>query len=387
MPAKVLIRYGEIALKGKNRRFFEQALLGNLRRAVRDLPGQVNRIQGRYMATLPEEARDAALDRLSKVFGIVSVSPVAPAALDLESIQAAAARLARSIPGEKSSFKVETKRPNKSFPLTSPEINREVGAHLLQQCPYLHVDVHNPAFTLFIEIGMEEAYLYHNSIPGPGGLPVGVTGKSMLLLSGGIDSPVAGWMAMKRGLSLETLHFHSFPFTSRHSQEKAVDLCRILTRYGGPIPLHMISVAAVQKEIRARCPEELGIILLRRAMVRIAELLSRRREIRAIATGENLGQVASQTLESMEVISDVTRMLILRPLLTMDKHEIIKVAEKIETYPVSIRPFEDCCTLFVPRHPVTRPAAARIEEAEEALDMDGLLHEALESLETQLIEA
>lgn len=386
MSAKILIRYGEIALKGKNRRYFETALMQNLKRAVRDLPVAVHRIQGRFMATAPEDVQSAAMGRLGKVFGIVSLSLVTPAALEMEAIKTAAVELTRTLPEHMNTFKIETRRPNKRFPLTSPEINRELGAHLLQQLPHLTVDVHRPAFQLFIEISTGDAYLYHDSIRGPGGLPLGVTGKSMLLLSGGIDSPVAGWMAMKRGLTVEALHFHSYPFTSTRSQEKAVDLCRAIARYGDPVILHMISLAAIQKEIRTKCPEELGIILLRRMMVRIAEIVSVSRGLKALVTGESLGQVASQTLESMDVISAVTRMLILRPLLTMDKHEIITRAIEIDTYPISIRPFEDCCTLFVPSHPVTRPTAPRVEKAEAALEIEKLCQEALESLETQVIE-
>ncbi len=387
MSAKILIRYGEIALKGKNRRFFETAQLQNLRKAVGDLPVTVHRIQGRFMAKAPDEIQSIAMDRLSKVFGIISLSLVTSATLEIEAIKTAAVELTRTLPEHLNTFKIETRRPNKRFPLTSPEVNREVGAYILQQYPHLKVDVHRPNFQLFIEISTQEVFLYHDSIRGPGGLPVGVTGKSMLLLSGGIDSPVAGWMALKRGLNIEALHFHSYPFTSTRSQEKAVDLCRAITRYSSPITLHMISLATIQKEIHTKCPEELGIILLRRMMVRIAEKLSVQRNLKALVTGESLGQVASQTLESMDVISAVTRMLILRPLLTMDKHEIITRALEIDTYPISIRPFEDCCTLFVPSHPVTRPTARQVEEAEAALNIDQLCQETLKSLETQIIEA
>ncbi len=386
MSSTILIRFGEIALKGKNRRYFENALLQNLKNAVQDMPAQIKRMHGRFTATCSENDTAAVVDRLSKVFGVTSLSQVSPAALELEAIKAKAVEVVRSLPEHMNTFKVETRRPNKNFPFTSPEVNRHVGAHLLQHCPGLKVDVHRPSFILFIEIGMQAAYLYHNSVQGPGGLPVGVTGKGMLLLSGGIDSPVAGWMAMKRGLSLEALHFHSFPFTSKRSQEKAIELCRRLSCYSGPVPLHMVNVAGIQKEIRARCPEELGIILLRRMMIRITEAVCRQRGIRAIVTGESLGQVASQTLESMEVISAVTRLLILRPLLALDKHEIVEKAEAIDTYPVSIRPFEDCCTLFVPRHPVTRPNLARVEQAEQNLEIDRLLQEARESMETQIIK-
>jgi thiamine biosynthesis protein ThiI len=381
-----MIRYGEIALKGKNRRFFENALLQNLKRAVKGLPVIINRTQGRFIASAPEDLQATALDHLSKVFGVVSLSLVTPATLDMEAIKTAAVALATQIAGGLNTFKVITRRPNKNFPLSSPEISRDVGAYLLEQNPGLKVDLHKPAFTIFIEIGAQEAFLYHKNVNGPGGLPVGVSGQALLLLSGGIDSPVAGWMAMKRGLSIGALHFHSYPFTSIRSQEKAIDLCRTINRFGGPMPLHMISLASIQKAIRTNCPEELGIILLRRMMIRLSDKLCRRSGIKALVTGESLGQVASQTLESMEVISAVTRMLILRPLLAMDKREIIDLAQAIETYPVSIRPYEDCCTLFVPRHPVTRPTLSRVNDAETALDIDRLLDESMDSLETRMIE-
>lgn len=385
MAAKVLIRYGEIALKGKNRRFFEDSLLHNLKEAVKKLPVRLCRLHGRFLALAPEEDLDELLDRLGKVFGLVSFSIVKSTVLEMEAIKEAAANLVHTLPESLDTFKVEARRPNKNFPLTSPEINRTVGASLLQKFPHLRVDVHQPSFQLSIEISQEEAFLYHENIPGPGGLPVGVTGKSLLLLSGGIDSPVAGWMSMKRGLALEALHFHSFPFTSRRSVEKAIDLCRKLAGYGPAIRLHMVSLTTIQKEIRARCPEELGIILLRRMMIRIAEAICRRQEIKAMVTGESLGQVASQTLESMEVISEVTRMLILRPLLGMDKHEIVDRARAIDTYEISIRPYEDCCTLFVAKHPATRPALVRVTRAESALDIEALLDKALESMETELV--
>jgi thiamine biosynthesis protein ThiI len=387
VPVKILIRYGEIALKGKNRRFFEDFLLQNLKQTVRGSAAQIVRLRGRFLAIAPEKERDKIISRLSRVFGVVSLSAVQPAALELPAIQAAAAALVQDLaPEAPLTFKVEARRSNKSFPLTSPEINRLVGAYILEMIPHLRVDVHNPALRLSIEIGQEEAFLYHDRHSGPGGLPVGVTGKGLLLLSGGIDSPVAGWMAMKRGLAVEAVHFHSFPFTGRRSQEKAADLCRALALYAGEIPLHMVSVTAIQKEIRSRCPEELGILLLRRMMLRAAEKIARRRGLEALITGESLGQVASQTLESMAVIGGASGMLILRPLLGLDKHEIVDRARAVGTYAISIRPFEDCCTLFVPKHPATRPSPKRVEEAEAALDIGGLLEEALAGAELEFIK-
>ena len=385
MQRKILIRYSEIALKGKNRHFFEQALSRNLKQAVKNTGTQIVRLHGRFLAVAPEGKTAAVMEKLQKVFGVVSLSEVFPASRDLAGIKETAAAVVASLPRNLNTFKVETKRADKSFPLTSPEVNNAIGAFLLGQFPHLKVDVHQPLFTLFIEIGPEEILLYHDSIAGPGGLPVGVSGKGLLLLSGGIDSPVAGWLAMKRGLSIEALHFHSFPFTSLRSREKAADLCRMLARYGHAVPFNLLSLTEVQKEIRARCPEELAIILLRRMMVRAAEALSRKRGLQALITGESLGQVASQTLESLNVISAATRMLILRPLIGMDKVEIVNRARAIDTYEISIRPYEDCCTFFVPRHPATRPTLERVEKAEEALEIERLLENILDTLETVII--
>lgn len=386
MPATFLIRYGEIALKGKNRSFFERTLFNNLKSALKGLDTRVFRMHGRFLVTGPAAEEEEITGRLSRVFGVVSVSNVTTAPLDLEAIKEKALELVESRPLPGDSFKVEARRSNKSFPLTSPELNRIIGAAILETHPRLKVDLHDPSFRVFIEVGSKEAYLYHDRVAGPGGLPVGVTGRALLLLSGGIDSPVAGWMAMKRGLSLEALHFHSFPFTGQRSREKVIDLCRNLSLSGGKIRLHLVSVTDIQKEIHTRCPSELGIILLRRMMMRIAEELSRRRGLQALVTGESLGQVASQTLESMMVIDSVTSMLILRPLLGMDKHDIITLAEKTGTYEISIRPYEDCCTLFLPRHPATRPRMEKVVGAEAALDITGLTAAALDSVEAVLIE-
>lgn len=386
MSAVILVRYGEIALKGKNRGYFEKALFNNLKSALRGLEVRVIRMHGRFLVRGPAAEIEIITDRLSKVFGVVSVSSVQTTPLDLETIEEAAQELVKSCNLRGASFKVETRRSNKKFPLTSPELNRIIGAAILKKNPHLKVDLHNPSFRVFIEIGPQEAFLYHEHVPGPGGLPVGVTGRALLLLSGGIDSPVAGWMAMKRGLTLEAIHYHSYPFTSRRSREKVIDLCHRLALSGGQLHLHLVSVTEIQKEIHDRCPPELGIILLRRMMLRIAEKLSRHRRLQALVTGESLGQVASQTLESMAVISSVTPMLILRPLLGMDKHEIVARAEEIDTYEISIRPYEDCCTLFVPRRPATRPKMNKVTEAEAALDISGLTTAALNTVETVLIE-
>ncbi len=386
MAAKILVRYGEIALKGKNRGQFEQQLLRNLKAAVSGYGGEVTRMHGRFMVKGPEEQSDIMTSRLSRVFGVVSVSLVREAELDLEEIKALAAEMVGGFLPEQVTFKIETRRANKGFPYSSPQINQLLGAYLQQLNPNLVVDLKQPSFKLSVEIGYGKAYLYLDRVAGPGGLPVGITGRSLLLLSGGIDSPAAGWLAMKRGLTVEALHFHSFPFTSRRSQEKAVDLCRKLTLYINKMPLHMISVTAIQKELNASCPEDLGVILLRRMMYRLAEQVSYKRNLQTIVSGESLGQVASQTLESIDVIDRATKMLILRPLIGLDKKEIIDIAANIDTYEISILPYEDCCTLFLPKSPVTKPKIKVIEKYEALLNIESLLSEAMNSLETTIVK-
>ncbi len=386
MTAKILVRYGEIALKGKNRGQFEQQLHRNLKEAVRDAGGTVTRLHGRFIIEGEEEERDRMLQNLSRVFGVVSLSHVYETELDRQAIEALALNMVReAMPHGHKSFRVETRRANKDFPYTSPEFSGLLGFHIQQHYPELTVDLKNPSLTISVEIGYKNAFLYMDRLPGPGGLPVGVTGRALLLLSGGIDSPVAGWLSMKRGLTIEALHFHSFPFTGKHAQEKTVDLCRKLTAYTHKIALHMINVAAIQKELRAQCPDELGIILLRRMMLRLASTLCAERDLQAVITGDNLGQVASQTLESLDTISRAVDMLILRPLLGMDKSEIIALATAIDTYETSIRPYEDCCTVFLPKKPVTRPKIEIVEKYEEGLDMNSLPAKAMESLETRIV--
>lgn len=370
MPAqKILVRYGEIALKGKNRRFFEEALRRNLKAVLAGTGAKVFRLHGRFLVQVPPELREETLRRLGRVFGVVSVSPIQTAPLQIEAIKETAVTLARNMPENWHTFKVETKRANKTFSLTSPEINREVGAHLLRELPFLQVNVHEPSFKLCIEIGFKEAYLYHDRHPAPGGLPVGVSGKALLLLSGGIDSPVAGWMAMKRGLALEAVHFHSPPFTGNRSRQKVLDLCAVLARYSEPIKVHLVKVTEIQKELHKQAPEALRVILLRRIMIRIAAMLAGEEKLQALVTGESLGQVASQTLAAMQVINDVSSMLILRPLIGLDKHEIISRSRAIGCYKISIRPYEDCCTLYIPRHPATHPSMSKTLQAESNLPL------------------
>ncbi len=386
MPVKIMVRYGEIALKGKNRGQFELQLQHNLNSAVKGYLATVKRLHGRFMVSGPEEHREMIIERLSRVFGVVSLSPVKETGLDLEEIKLLAVEIVGNLPPENNIFKIVTRRTNKHFPYNSPEINQLIGSHLQKYFPKLIVDLKQPSFILTVEIGHDKAFLFLERVSGPGGLPVGISGRSLLLLSGGIDSPVAGWLAMKRGLALEAIHFHSFPFTSRRSQEKAVDVCRKLAVSCDYISLHMISVASIQKELRLQCPDDLSIILLRRMMLRLAELLSNKHNLQALVTGESLGQVASQTLESIAVTEKATKMLILRPLLGMDKKEIIDKALAIDTYEISIRPYEDCCTLFLPKKPVTKPKIEVVENYEAKLDLDGLLEEAMETIDTTIVK-
>lgn len=389
MESLLLVRYGEIALKGKNRPFFEKRLLKNIKEALRGLePFNVLFQRGRYFIKISSQHRFAALQKLQKVFGIVSISPVQAVPLEIGMIcQQAGLMLQEYFTGSELTFKVATRRANKHFPHTTPEINSIVGESLLNSTRELKVDVHNPDITVNIEIREKEAYLFCQSFSGPGGLPVGVTGPGLLLLSGGIDSPVAGWMALKRGVKIEALHFHSPPYTGEGAINKVLELCRILADYGGKITLHLAPFGEIQQQLRQCCPEDLLITLMRRAMFRIAERLAHRRKLGVIYTGESLGQVSSQTLENLTVINNVVTLPVLRPLIGFDKEEIMSRARQIDTYQVSIRPFEDCCTLFVPPHPVTRPKLYILEKAEQNIPLDELLNRSLENIETRVIAA
>jgi len=386
MKELLLLRYGEIGLKGKNRRFFENTLTANIKKALLGLEGcRVLQTHGRNFVEAPSGERHAVLARLQKVFGMVSFSPVAVSELSMAAIKETALReLLKTVqPGQ--TFKVETKRANKHFPVKSPEVSREVGGFLLAQVAGLTVDVHRPQRRLEIEIREREAYIYTERLPGPGGLPVGVSGRGLLLISGGIDSPVAGYLAMKRGVALEALHFHSPPFTDARSKEKVVDLCRVLAGYGGNIILHTAYFTAIQKELRARCPERLLVILMRRMMFRVAQRLAARRQALALFSGESLGQVASQTMESLAVIENVVAIPVLRPLIGMDKEEIVLFSKRMSAYEISTRPYQDCCTVFLPAFPATRPRLAEVAEAESALDVEALATECLENIERQSV--
>lgn len=380
MKIVLIVRYGEISLKGKNRHQFENRLLNNMRAALKDLPKrQIKKTYGRIYVEVNEDA-DLVIERLVKVFGIHSLSLAEAAFLDLSAIQETAFKQMEKIqlPG---TFKVETSRPYKRFPLKSPEVSREVGGYVLEKLPEWKVDVHRPQVTINVEIREEGAFVYSGDVKGLGGLPVGSTGKALLLISGGIDSPVAGWLAMKRGVQPIGLYFHSPPFTSERAKDKVVDLGRVLTSYGRSFKLYINHFTEIQKTIRKVCPEEFYVTLMRRMMFRIGEIVATEEKALALVTGENLGQVASQTLESMMAINEVTNLPVLRPLITMDKLEIMDLARKIGTYDISIQPYEDCCTLFLPKHPATKPNLVKVREAEKALDIEGLIEESLAKTE------
>lgn len=380
---RILIRYGEIALKGKNRGLFENILLKNIKTSLRQYPVEIRKSYGRVFVLLKDsEKKDEVFGLLGRIFGIVSFSPVETAPLSMESIQAKAVEILAGSAAAPFTFKVESRRALKSFPLTSPEISKKAGAYILKNLPGSSVDVHSPQIRIFIEVRENEAYLFHKFYPGPGGLPVGISGKALLLLSGGIDSPVAGWMSMKRGLEIHALHFHSFPFTGERSREKAVDLGHLLSRYSNRITLHIASFTEIQKAIRLNCPPPMSVTIMRRMMFRVAESLARSIQAGALITGESLGQVASQTLENISIINQVTSLPVFRPLIGLDKEEITEKARAIGTYPVSIRPYEDCCTVFLPKNPVIRPTMERTRKAEEALDIPGLVQSCAASVES-----
>ncbi len=380
MKDLIVVKYGEISLKGLNRPVFEAQLIRNLRFALRDTHAVVNREHGRLF--VEAERAEAVLPLVARTFGVVGASPAKAVPLELPAIcTASRAVLAAALAQNRHSFKVEARRANKEFPFDSPQLNRDIGADLLREFPQCRVDVHNPETTIQVEIRDKAAYIYSATLPGAGGLPVGASGRGLLLLSGGIDSPVAGWLAMRRGVAITALHFHSPPFTSERARRKVLELAEILAAYSGPLAVHMVRVTDVQTALRQKAPPELLVTLLRRMMLRVAAQIARQQRITALITGESIGQVASQTLESMAAINAVTNLPIVRPLVAADKTGIIALARRIGTYEVSIEPYEDCCTLFVPKHPRTKPDLAQVERAEAQLDIEGMVANCLSGAE------
>jgi thiamine biosynthesis protein ThiI len=328
--------------------------------------------------------QDMVAGDISKVFGVASISPAVEVASDIEEIGAAAIEYMLRLIEKRGikTFKVDAKRADKSFPIKSPDIGRIIGAKVLIGCKVLKVDVHHPDCLLFVDVRRDKSYIYEQKISGFGGLPLGTNGKGMVLLSGGIDSPVAAWMMAKRGMLIEAVHFHSYPYTSERAQEKVEDLARIVATYCGRFKLHTINLLPIQELIVQNCPEEETTILVRRFMMKIAEKVAKETECGMLITGENLGQVASQTAESLIVTDQSVQMPVMRPLIALDKVDIMDIARNIGTYETSILPYEDCCTVFLPKHPVTKPRLTRILESESKLDVEKLVDEAVASRET-----
>ena len=374
-PNVLLVRYAEVHLKGQNRPYFINSLVSRIRQAVKPIGGEVHFADSRIYVHA-QDLEDCAR-RVCRVFGVHSVSPAIETDKDLDNIKAAAVSL---ITGCKGKFKVSARRSDKTFPLPSPQLAAQVGGAILSSCPGLKVDVHNPDHTVEVEV-REKTYVHMTKLMGVGGMPVGTGGKALLLLSGGIDSPVAGYMVAKRGVTLEAIHFFSHPYTSEHAKQKVITLLSILARYCGNVRMHVVPFTKIQMEIYEKCPEDELTVLMRRFMMKISEKLAQKLGCGALITGESLGQVASQTMNSLNCTNSAIDMLVLRPLIGFDKSEIIAYSEKIGTFETSILPYEDCCTVFTPKHPVTTPKLERIEKSERILDVDALVQEAVDGIE------
>ena len=382
-----LIKYGEIGIKGKNRYIFEDALVRQIRFALKDVDGEfyVHKSYGRvYVDCDGEYDYEETVESLARVFGIVGICPVVRLEdKGFEELKKeVVAYMDEMYPDKNKTFKVEARRSKKSYPLQSMQINCQLGEVILDAFPEMKVDVHHPDIMLNVEV-REEIYLYSEIIPGPGGMPVGTNGSAMLLLSGGIDSPVAGYMIAKRGVSLEATYFHAPPYTSERAKEKVVDLARLVSKYSGPIKLNVVNFTDIQLYIYEKCPHEELTIIMRRYMMKIAEHFAKQDGCLGMITGESIGQVASQTMQSLNVTNAVCTLPVYRPLIGFDKRDIVEISEKINTYETSIPPFEDCCTIFVAKHPVTKPILEKIEKSELNLaeGIDELVQKAIDTVE------
>ncbi len=383
MYKSFLIKYAEIGVKGKNRYLFEEALVKQIKYALKKAEGEflVRRTDGRiYVDAQSDFDFDEVVESLKKVFGISGICPVVH--VEDEGFEKLCQDVTRYIgdvyPDRNKSFKVAARRARKNYPLNSMQLNEELGGVILDAYPDMHVDVHNPDILLHVEI-RDKIYLYSEIIPGPGGMPVGTGGKAMLLLSGGIDSPVAGWMIAKRGVKIDAVYFHAPPYTSGRAKQKVVDLAKKVAAYAGPVWLHVINFTDIQLYIYDKCPHDELTIIMRRYMMRIAEHIARETECLGLITGESIGQVASQTMASLAATNEVCTMPVYRPLIGFDKMEIVDIAEKIDSYETSILPYEDCCTIFVAKHPVTKPNLNIIKRHEQNLqeEIEALVEKAL----------
>lgn len=387
----LIVRCGEVALKGMNKPYFERMLVDRIRRNLKNYKGtDVRRHEGLIFIRADKSLDiDGIIKETAKVFGVASISKAVESESELNAIGQAAVDYMKNLIDTRGvkSFKVEAKRADKNFPVKSPEIGRIIGAKVLIGCKVLKVDVHSPDVYLHVDVRHDKTYIYEGKVAGFGGLPLGTNGKGMILLSGGIDSPVAAWMMAKRGMLIEAVHFHSYPYTSPRAQEKVEELARILASYCGRFKMHAINLLPIQEKIVENCPEEETTILVRRFMFKIAEKVGVKAGCMMLITGENLGQVASQTAESLVVTDASVSMPVMRPLIAMDKVDIMEKAKEIGTYETSILPYEDCCTVFLPKHPVTKPRLERILESESKLDCEKLIDDAIEAQEIIDIKA
>lgn len=380
----ILLKLGEIVLKGLNRRSFEQKLMSNIKRRLERIGNFKTYLMQStvYIEALDETGDiDAAFEAMTKVFGVVYVNRAASCEKDAQKIAELAISYLRDDMLSAKSFKVECKRSDKRFPLNSIELAQFVGGELAEAYPDCAVDVHEPELTVHVEIRDLAAYVHAAPAPGAGGMPVGCNGIAVTLLSGGIDSPVSTYMIAKRGVRLIPVHFFSFPYTSEQAKQKVVELAELLTDYCGAMTIEVVPFTHIQEEIRDKCPEEYFTLIMRRFMMRIAQRIAAANGAKAIVTGENLGQVASQTMEAMASTQAVTDLPVLQPLIGMDKEEIVRLARKIGTFDTSILPYEDCCTVFTPKHPKTKPKVHEVAALESVLDIDGLVNEAFEGIE------
>ena len=384
MNEMILLKLGELVLKGLNRRSFEDKLQANIHRRLNNL-GQFRvytRQSTTYVEPMSEECdMDGAWEAMKKVFGVVGLSRARACEKDKDAILAACREYLDDKLSTARTFKVETKRADKTFPMNSIQLSQYVGGELDELYPNLKVDVHHPELTVYVEIRDYAAFVHADPEPGAGGLPVGINGRAVSLLSGGIDSPVASYMIAKRGVSLEMVHFFSYPYTSPEAKDKVIELARLLTPWCGHMTIHVVPFTAIQEELRRSCPEELFTIIMRRFMMRISRAVAQRIGAKALVTGECLGQVASQTMEAMNVTGAVVDLPILRPCIGLDKEEIVQISRKIGTYDTSILPYEDCCTVFTPRHPRLRPLPGEVELAESKLDIDAMVRAAVDGIE------
>lgn len=382
MDRVISVSFGEVALKGQNRYFFEDKLIRNIKNISKGLGHiKIYKEQSKIYIESEEEHQEEIIKRLKRIFGIVNISPCYRIEKDIDEIKKNSLKILEEARSKREikTFKVDVNRADKRFQPNSAELAKEVGAYILKNSEGLSVNVHNPDIYVYIDI-RTKCYVYTDKIKAFGGLPVGTNGKGLLLLSGGIDSPVAGFLIAKRGVKINAVHYHSYPFTSERAEEKVKTLAEILANYCGNIKLYSVNLLNIQKEINEKCPEDEMTIISRRFMMRIAEKIAIKEEMDALITGESLGQVASQTINGIHVTNSAVSLPVLRPLIGMDKVEITEISKEIGTFETSILPYEDCCTVFLPKHPVTRPKLKDIEESEKALDIEKLVDEALENM-------